>query len=407
MLIVRLLCVVISITSGILGFSWAVDNDSSFMLELYVQSTFFALFFQIFLFAIVSKNKHRLLSASNFRRYDIRSNISISLSAVVLSIFIVMFFLMYDYPRIQYFLLFCVLIFVTLILQLMSFTTSSRQQISNLNRFWTFQLLGAIARLLSVILFIIVMNLSFIGLLLSNIVAAALITKLYKKYDFNKSKFQKSLPLIINFYRSLISIDGIVRMFRLYYEQIVILGSAIIVNILSFGNEIGHVANVATGYLNAVAIAMRQVFAKVEKDRFLKVLKGSQLFSTIFICLAASVIVWNLGKFTSLHLAILPELKEHEIGLILKTLSIYTLIYPLTIGFAFFDYFSKNKSREFAQILIMSSILILTLEEFIRLLLSDYGYIWPTWAIIPGLSIFISYRIVQFRAKKYTSINDG
>ena len=186
-----------------------------------------------------------------------------------------------------------------------------------------------------------------------------------------------------------------------------ILGSAIIVNILSFGNEIGHVANVATGYLNAVAIAMRQVFAKVEKDRFLKVLKGSQLFSTIFICLAASVIVWNLGKFTSLHLAILPELKEHEIGLILKTLSIYTLIYPLTIGFAFFDYFSKNKSREFAQILIMSSILILTLEEFIRLLLSDYGYIWPTWAIIPGLSIFISYRIVQFRAKKYTSINDG
>ncbi|PRY84720.1 hypothetical protein [Donghicola tyrosinivorans] len=404
-LLTRLLCTAISMLSGVLGYSWAVKNAPS-ETEFFVQAGLLSLIIQTLLISIASNHKSRLLNGWKVGQIHLRSSISIAISASCTVIFAILTFIIWYTTSEQKLFFFVTLFLLAFTLQLLSFTASSQQQVVDLARFWRFQLIGAVTRLAAVIVLVVGFNLSFLGVLISNAFAAATIALLYRNLRFNLTDLIRDLRLAITYNRSLLRLDGILRAFRLSYEQQLMM-AFIVVSDFAFlhENNKSEAAYTSTGFLNAEATALRQVFASSERENFLGE-KSSGRFAIIsIICQIVALLLWNFESFTEQHLLILPDLENGGTRTILRALAVYVALYPLTLGFAFADYLPTSQVRLLAFSLAISTSILLCLAAAFQSLWTGEQLskeVWPLWAAAPGFTIGLSFSYLRWRKKMQT-----
>lgn len=398
----RFLCTAISMISGVLGYSWAVKSSPA-EAEFFVQAGFLSLVLQTFLVSVASNRKSRFLYGWRIGQIHLRSSISITMSTMMTAGFAVASFIFWNTTNELALSLYVTLFLLTCTLQLLSFPASSRQQVVNLERFWRFQLVGVVIRLFAVMALVVGLNLSFLGVLISNALAAAMIALLYRSLWFSLSDFMRDLRLAVIYGRLLLRLDGVLRAFRLSYEQQIIM-AFVVVSDFTFlhGNIKSAPAYTSTGFINAEATALRQVFASSERRSFLGE-KSSGRFVLISIsCLVAALLLWNVESITDRHLLILPELENGGTRTILRALAVYVALYPLTLGFAFSDYLPTSQVRLLAISLVISAAVLFCLAAFFQPLWTgeDFsGEVLPLWAAAPGFTIGLSLSFLRWRSR--------
>lgn len=399
-LLTRLLCTAISLLSGVLGYSWAVKSAPS-EAEFFVQAGLLSLIMQTFLVSIASNRKSRFLNGWKVGQIHLRSSISITISALSTVGFAILTFIIWYTTNEQALFLFVTLFLLAFTLQLLSFAASSRQQVVDLERFWRFQLIGVVIRLVAVMALVVGLNLSFLGVLVSNALAAATIALLYRSLRFSLTDIMRDLRLAVIYSRLLLRLDGILRAFRLSYEQQIMMAFVVVSDFMFLhGNIKSEPAYTSTGFLNAEATALRQVFASSERRSFLGE-KSSGRFGLISVtCLIAALLLWNVESITDQHLLILPDLENGGTRTILRALAVYVALYPLTLGFAFSDYLPTSQVRLLAISLVISTAVLFCLAAgFQPLWTGDdlSGEVWPLWATAPGITIGMSLSFLRWR----------
>lgn len=399
-LLTRLLCTAISLLSGVLGYSWAVKSAPS-EAEFFVQAGLLSLIMQTFLVSIASNRKSRFLNGWKVGQIHLRSSISITISALSTVGFAILTFIIWYTTNEQALFLFVTLFLLAFTLQLLSFAASSRQQVVDLERFWRFQLIGVVIRLVAVMALVVGLNLSFLGVLVSNALAAATISLLYRSLRFSLTDIMRDLRLAVIYSQSLLRLDGILRAFRLSYEQQIMMAFVVVSDFMFLhGNIKSEPAYTSTGFLNAEATALRQVFASSERRSFFGE-KSSGRFGLISVtCVIAALLLWNVESITDQHLLIFPDLENGGTRTILRALAVYVALYPLTLGFAFSDYLPTSQVRLLAISLAISTAVLFCLAAGFQPLWTGEdrsGEVWPLWATAPGFTIGLSLSFLRWR----------
>lgn len=402
------MCTFASIISGVLGYSWAVKS-TPYDTAVFVQASLVGMIVGSFLVSIASYRKSRFLTKWAGSRIYLRSSISISISLFMTVLSYLTAFLVWWWGGTSQFFLFISLLLSVNTLQLLSYSSSSLQQVVNLNVFWRFQLAGATIRLASVIVLVVALDISFLGLLISNVLASAAIALLYRSLKINLRFFARDLYFALFHLRSLVKLDGVLRSFRLSFEQQIMMLIVTLLDIAILETEATKQAAYASiGFLGAAATSLRQIFASNERDELLnKNFAGSHTWVRLG-CTAAAVLLWNLDAITSLYLIVLPDLENGGTRTILRALALYLLFYPATIGFAFADYLSGSQVYIFARSLLLTSVMFAMLTVTFHSVWIDHqsnSIVWPIWAAAPGLTIWASLRYLRWKCKSPTSFS--
>ncbi len=395
----RLLCTAISILSGLLGYSWAVKIYPS-EAGLFVQAGLLSLIIQTLLVSIASNRKSRFLNGWNTGQIHLRSSISITISVLSTVGFAILTIILWHTNNEHTLFLFVTMFLLASTLQLLSFPGSSWQQVIDLERFWRFQLIGSVIRLFAVLALVLGLNLSFLGILISNAITAAAIAQLYRSLHFCLSDFLRDLRLAVIYNRALLRLDGILRAFRLSYEQQIMMAFVVVADLTFLhGNIKSEPAYASTGFLNAQATALRQVFASAERRSFLGEKSLTQFGLISISCLIAALLLWNVDSITDNHLLILPDLENGGTRTILRALAVYAALYPLTVGFAFTDYLPISQIRPLAISLMISTAVLFGLAAVFQPLWTSEdltGEVWPIWAAAPGFTIGLSLNFLRW-----------
>jgi hypothetical protein len=343
--------------SGLLGYAWAVASNSAGA-STFVQAGFIALVLQTLLTSIASNKKDKFVRKWVKREKHLRSSISASLSAIttVAALFTLILFkvlgLRNDFPL--YFMMFSMAIYF----QLLSFSKSSQQQIQDLRKFWLIQLSGAIARVFSVSVLVVFWDLSFFGLIASNVISSVIIAALYGSLAISPSTIARDIKVSYANWTILISLDGFLRAIRITYEQQIIFLSVIIYDLSTSGfqNDRSQAAYVSTGFMNAMSTALRQVFAHQERE----CLFGRQSFSSIIftsaVCFSIAMTLWWL-PYTPYFEKYAPHyIESTDATYVVRSLAIAALLHPVTIGFSFVDYLRPYQIRRFTAVLAASAL---------------------------------------------------
>lgn len=406
--ITRLLCTATSMISGVLGFSWAVKSAPS-QAEVFVQAGLLSLILQTLLVSIASNRKSRFLNGWKAGQLHLRSSISVSISTLCTAGFAVLTLVFWNSTKTQPLFLFVTLFLLACTLQLLSFPASSRQQIVDLERFWLFQLIGVGMRLVAVVVLVVGFDLSFLGVLVSNTLAAATIALLYRNLKFNLISIMRDLRLAVYYGRVLLRLDGILRAFRLSFEQQIIMAFVIVSDFAFLHTSVkSEPAYASTGFLNAESTALRQVFASNERQSFVGEKSSGRFGLTSISCLTAAILLWNFDAITNLHLLILPDLASGGTRTILRALAVYVAIYPLTLGFAFSDYLPASQVRLLAASLVVNIVVLLCLTAIFQPLWIGEdlsGEVWPLWAAAPGLTIWLSLSYLRWHNRTHVNLS--
>lgn len=389
--ITRLSCIIIGLVSGLFGFKWAVETHTE-LLAAYTLSFIIYLPIQTIILCIVSRNKNRLTKIKTNNRINISLKFSISLYLIFIiltSIFGILF------KDIQVHTSFLALNCAFGLMQITTFASSSKEQIHNINRFWKIQTLAAFVRLVSIILFLKVCFWGFYGIILSNISAAMTVMFIYNislKSIIIPLRIMKTFP---NSVSKVLSLDGFIRAIRLNLEPYSILVLCSTVAYASSG-QMATVILAAVNYLNALATAMRQIYSTIERDTLFGELKVKRYIYVLIQCFVLFSAAMIFTLYESIYQFVLPRIPNSFY--ILYAIAIYCLLFPLTIGFGFIDYFDKKRLRSFLKttILIFACVNVIIWLGVVDALLM----IKPlAIMIVPAISCLCIY-IAMLRVKK-------
>lgn len=384
----RLLCVLFSIGSGLLGFVWAVEIHPE-QTPAYVQAGTCILLVQVLLVAIASRKKNRLANPARLNAVHLRSELAATIGGVVfLPASAIALFSPASSDTHLLFAYFA-LGMLAVTLQLKSFGSSAWMQVHFLSRFWRIQLIGAISRLLAVFFLVKLYHLSFLGILFANVLAASTIALCYRCLLVRIRKIRWHLRLLMNFAPTLVTLDGCLRAARLNYESLLLSFTLISADILKLqGLETLQYMYASTGYLNTCVTALRQLFAPYELQAFQRRLRSFQATAIWLGFLAGALAILNAGEWTHLHYLLLPSLPSSGQSLILDSVTLAVAFYPLTLGFAFLDYMPGESLRRVATALLVLPLPVFLLAWGFSILFPIVGF--PFWAAVTPLSIALS-----------------
>ena len=390
MLIISLSSTLISLTSGLLGFAWAVAHDPD-RTHLYVQAGLATLLFQVPLMAIASKNKDRIARSPEKLRRHLRSELAATVGGAVFLIAGVAVLFSFGASELQAFLTYFALGMLAVVLQLTTFVASSSMVITNLTRFWLIQLVAATTRLVMMILLVRLWNQSFLGILLANVSGAIVGNLCYKRPLPRPRAFFMPLKRVSHHVGRLVTLDGSLRAARLYYEQLLISLTLITTDALNLLDpDTVKYMYASSGYLNAETTAARQVFLSQELKAFQRRLRPVEHAIVSALFLAGSVLIWQADRWTRWHHTFLPAIPPPGPSVILGSVAVAAALQPFTLGFAYLDFLPPCRLRKAAVALVALPIPIFFAVRVTVLQLDFCDF--PFWATITPLSIGISKR---------------
>ena len=379
-----------AIAAGIIGYKYAVSQNPE-DISLFVKCLSITSILQIIFISILSKNKNEFIESSfNINDYRYKNNFVMFISIIISIVFFTKFSSnIYDKNNILFLFLF--LSTLKILFDSTSYIKSSRDFIFNIDRYWNIRIIGTIARLISIFLFVFIFKLNYLGIIIADVIGSFTITSLYKTLPFLNIKFTISSIKKENLL-TLISFDGIIRSFQQQYENLFINLTPIIINFIFPNNFLKiNSAYLATGYLKALTTSLRSSLSKIEikvfKDRY-KIRDFILLYFLLMIIFLISDYKLNFSDL------LLPDIEpkiKNEIFLLIFS---YSCILPLTVGFSCIDYLPKKVLIKSIFILIFSYFLLIsTFIPFVNLFQS-YGFIFifypiPLSIIIP-LKLFIN-----------------
>ena len=159
----------ISIFSGLWGYRFALGGGNSSDLSAYINASLIAAVIQVFLLTITTQRKDefsakKYLNSSNYIPH-------IATSKFLSILLIIVFLLTFLFTREPTWMMLSLFMFITLF-ESSTFIQSSYFFISNNQKYWRYVVLGNLTKLISVVIFVATFNLSFIGLILSTLMAS-------------------------------------------------------------------------------------------------------------------------------------------------------------------------------------------------------------------------------------------
>lgn len=387
-MISRIFCTVFSILAGILGFAWAVTAEPE-IIHLFIKASFVVLLIQIPFMAVASKNKNRLAKSKVGASLHLRSEFAANFNFLLAIIVGICGIFLAEGTELEKLAWFSSIILLTHGFQLKSFYHSSRFQITDLDFFWKTQLTGAALRFGSVILFVQIINIGFWGILFSNLVASIVIAFIYKALIFKIKLMKQSFIVAFKNSNKLLSIDGILRAMRNFYEQLSVSFIAICLEYtLSFDAKTIEHMYASIGYINAGTTALRQIFASLELSSFKRQPIFKKTAIIYLLSIPAAIISFYIYQYTDFKYLILPSIGDDGMNYIVIAIYITFYAYPFTLGFAFMDYLPAkellNGMLVMALLLLLFTIICVALYKF-----GVASYV-PIWAMIVPMSIGLS-----------------
>jgi hypothetical protein len=387
------LCSLLSIASGLVGYKMAITQDPQGIKE-YISAVTLGFFFQIFISAIVSNRKDKLIEDSlRLDKGSNRVNLVILLSWIIAGI-AGLSILLETFP--DQLLLYAGLIFMGFAFQYATFEVSSRQFIRNPDKFWKFQLSGAFFRAIGTLVLVVYLETNYLGILISNLIASLAICYHYKTWplvslnDYNQLRFSFNTKKV----SKVITLDGFIRAGKGLFESTAISLCALL------GDSLGVIpakfvqpSYMAVGYLNTMNNVLRQTFSRWELVQNTQSKKSLKLYFLLSIAIAIVGVVLN-EKWHLFDL-FLPGVSQDSLDFIVVSSAIVFAMYPLTQGFLYADYFSPDDLKRFGLRLILSFLLFLSLA--LILIWNTVGVLTPIIFLPVPISILISIKGLHVR----------
>jgi len=387
------LCSILSIASGLAGYKMAISQDPNGIKE-YISAITLGFFFQIFISAIVSNRKDKLIEESlRLNKESKRVNLVIFISWIAGGISIMSIF--FEALSSQL-LIYSGLIFMGFAFQYATFEASSRQFIRNPDKFWKFQLSGAFFRAISTLFLVIYLETNYLGILFSNLIASFIICYHYKTWPIIGQKEFNQLRISITKVKptQVITLDGFIRAGKGLFENTAISLCALL------GDSLGVIpakfvqpSYMAVGYLNTMNNVLRQTFSRWEWNQNNQTNKSLKLYLLLSICMAILGVVLN----DKLHLfdLLLPGVSQDSLDFIVISGAIVFAMYPLTQGYLYADYFSPVNIKLFGLRLTLSFIIFLLLALLV--IWNTDGILTPIIFLPVPISIFVSIKGLHVR----------
>ncbi len=346
-----LMCATLSVLSGIAGYKMAITQDPQ-GIKVYIATIAMSMTLQVFLATIASNRKDKLIRVGSTKVVrSLRVDLVIIVAWVIAATAI---FLAASDVENCIAELYLALIFTAVAFQFATFTAAGREQIRNPSRFWAIQLSGALARVIGTGLFVAWCGIGFGGILISNLIAAVVVCRLYANWPTVRLRRLNRLVAIIRSGRfmRIFRLDGFLRAGKGLYEAVATSLCAIVVDrsgLLPRGTV--EASYMAVGYLNTLSTTMRQVFSGWELQ------SGQSLFAqvfSVFLSVGAAVFVFWIHFRFQIFDIFLPNVARESLNHIVISVSIFLALYPLTRGFLYADYLPPEDLLRFAFDLVLA-----------------------------------------------------
>jgi hypothetical protein len=392
-LVIRLAMALTSILSGVFGYIWAIKNSPN-ALGPYIHATLAALIVQTLVFSVAARGKNRFLRQSLRGHYDVRTAYALSF---VLCFTFACCLCVGVGAAFGYEMLFgwyFILSLICVVLQLVTFPASTRQQVLDIDRFFLIQISSSSTRLGVNLLCVFFFKVGFMGLLMANIAGAAATVVLYKAHSWY---FRDPLHLIFKrAYEALqlLKWDGFVRAARPLYEQYAILSTAAIMgDFAALTPDVRYIVHASTGFLSAVSTVARQVFSKYELGVFNGTVSIRQRVAMFSLCGFGVLCSFPLGAYSLAHGWVLSHFEGWKWLTLIKVLDFYIFFFPFSAGFMFIDYFGRNIMRAFSIKLVCVSVVLLVSLFVASILIPEfdtYLRLYPIWGGLPVIAVALS-----------------
>lgn len=351
-----LLTTFIAITSSLFCYKHIVNEHVSFI-EIYVLSLTCGSVLRIFVMQIITTNTNELITPSyKFSNHSYKLDIIYK----IFFIFLIPITLGFIFPlniinqKLNFYLL---LILITILLDNVTYIDSSRQFIKDNSKYYLYRLISTSIYSTSLIISSFILNIGFAGIFISQITSSLSTCFLYKRYPFIFVKGSENLNKHKKDFKNYVSIDGIVRSFKTYSEELFInLIPVLFNNFTNYSSFDTQSLYAATNYIRTLTVALRGILSRIEIDSIYRRKVRSNYMLLWFLFL---FFIFIFNKNTGFFLIFLPgEELDFKINIFNSCLS-WSIFFPLTLGYGAIHYLSFKDIFNKLIILISSFTLLL------------------------------------------------
>ena len=367
-----ILCAVLSLLSGLVGFKFASEAD---ILHLPGYITSLSITYGITMIctvvAVRGKSRYTILAARNVVSLRMSTRVVLATGlghggeAALLMLFQ-----------------------STMVgVQFLSFDASNITQLTDNKRFWLIQAVGAFVRCIVIAIGYLAIGPSFHILALSGLLAAFAIASCYRVGPDQLVRRHLSLRLARRYIRHAVGLDPLLRSGRMVSEQLLISSSALIAQ-RAASPAIGEAALLAVPYLNAAIAAFHQAFNRFEVG----ILRGTLTRRTALLTMgglfALALPAYPLLRWVPILGHILPHPVIGDGEALRITLALGAATLPLVMGYGMADMLPFPTLMRLMFTIIVAWVVLLVM---ILLLGQGVPHVFLAIMATPALSVGIGF----------------
>lgn len=380
--------------SGVFAYALALKNDPT-NIATYVITTSISAYMIVVALTIASKNKQRIIFSSSIFKIHIRSINSSIFCFIAMLVSFFLAFLIGDYFDITEGLHFFSIIMMTFGIQFLAFRSSTWRQFNDVDVFWKYQAFSVTIRILVLIIFF--QNLSFITILIANLIATTSLTLIHLKTDLFKLVYMLRKKYFLKYiFKARFSIDGLLRTFIGYIDQTIPVLLIILIASLGLINDTEKISLLAViPFVLAINHASRSIFYKLEISYIRKSIFNNSYIYVLFLGLIFMVILNQTEPYFLKVFKDILNLTDISAYILYNFIGYYAFLYPITIGFLSIEALDYHKLKNFFYTLFLSCALIFSI--LIIIYLQNISDILTYIILVIPISIAISVRKIFYK----------
>lgn len=335
-----ILCAILSLLSGLLGFKFASQVDVK-NLPIYIASlsVSYVVGAVCTMIAIRGKSRYTILASKGFCHVNLSTRTTLAITISMLVSMIVALLSLFTTG-----LSFAILVLLqggTISAQFLTFDISNLNQIIDNARFWRFQTIGAVMRGVVIAVGFIVVGPCFYILALSGVAAALAIAVCYRVHPRNLMRRHLTWRTLILRLRHTLGWDALLRSARMWSEPLMITTTALVVRRVAPAGA-GEAALLVVPYLNAGFASFHQAFNRLEVSMLRGTQTRKQTTTAIVALIVCAMLAYPILRWFPPVAVILPhptQASPEEFRIVLAA-ACFTL--PLSLGYGMADMFPLN-----------------------------------------------------------------
>lgn len=332
-----ILCAILSLLSGLLGFKFASQSDVA-NLPAYIASLSISYVIGLVctMIAIRGKSRYTVLAARDFHHIDLSTRTALAIATSMLisvAVAIVSFFTSG--------LSLAALVFLQgamISAQFLTFDISNLNQIIDNGRFWRIQTIGAAMRGVLIAVGFVLVGPNFYILALSGVAAALAIAVCYRVHPRHLVRRHLTWRILMFRFRHTLSRDALLRSTRTGSEPLMVTTTALVVQRFAPAGA-GEAALLAAPYLNAAFASFHQVFNRLEVSMLRGMQTRKRMTAVTVALIFCAMLAYPTLRWFPPAAAILPhptQASAEEFSIVLAA-ACFTL--PLSLGYGMADMF--------------------------------------------------------------------